>query len=189
MQQEFASETLLKPATLYFALDGEDAAAADHRETARRGVSRAALHLAYVNPDVVVTPKQDSGRKTVWSKMLNFVAEGFATCGGSLHHPVPYFMSDDHWKEEKGSRPEILSPNGQRVTATFPVTSPSVSPRWNWSASSREVAAAIGAHLRKERHIKRAVDALSELDDQTLQDIGIPHRSRIEYVVRYCHDC
>lgn len=187
MQQEFASQTLLKPATLYIALDGEETTAADPRETARSGVSRAALHLAYVKPDAVEAPKKDSDRQTVWSKMWDFVAEGFATWGGSLH-PVAFF-GDDHWKEEKGQRLDIPSQNRQRVTATFPVPSPVVAPHWNWLASSREVASALGAHVRKERDIKRAADALSELDDRTLQDIGIQHRSEIEYVVRYCHDC
>jgi uncharacterized protein YjiS (DUF1127 family) len=41
----------------------------------------------------------------------------------------------------------------------------------------------------RERKIKKAVAALAELDNRTLQDIGIPHRSQIEQVVRYCHDC
>jgi uncharacterized protein YjiS (DUF1127 family) len=30
---------------------------------------------------------------------------------------------------------------------------------------------------------------LTKLDDGTLRDIGIPHRSQIEQVVRYCRDC
>jgi uncharacterized protein YjiS (DUF1127 family) len=190
MQKEDASETLLSPATLYFTANGEESATAgvNHFNTVRRGIPRAALHLAYVNPDsATMPPKNDVHRQTIWSKMLNFVAEGFAMCAGL--QSVVDFMSDDRRKEEKGRAPEVFSPNAQRVTAMFPVPSPVVAPRWNWFASSREAAAVIGAHLRKEREIKRAVDALSELDDRTLQDIGIPHRSRIEYVVRYCHDC
>ena len=42
---------------------------------------------------------------------------------------------------------------------------------------------------RREREIKKAVAALAKLDDQTLRDIGIPQRSQIEQVVRYCRDC
>jgi uncharacterized protein YjiS (DUF1127 family) len=40
-----------------------------------------------------------------------------------------------------------------------------------------------------EREIKKAVTALAEFDDRTLRDMGIPHRSQIEQVVRYCRDC
>jgi hypothetical protein len=40
-----------------------------------------------------------------------------------------------------------------------------------------------------EHDVEKAVAALAELDDRTLQDLGIPHRSHIERTVRYCHDC
>jgi len=45
------------------------------------------------------------------------------------------------------------------------------------------------AHWRRERDIKRAVAALDQLDDRMLRDMGIPSRTEIEQVVRYCHDC
>jgi uncharacterized protein YjiS (DUF1127 family) len=45
------------------------------------------------------------------------------------------------------------------------------------------------AHWRREREIKKAVAALAEFDDRTLRDMGIPHRSEIEQVVRYGRDC
>jgi hypothetical protein len=40
-----------------------------------------------------------------------------------------------------------------------------------------------------EREIKKAVAALAKFDDRTLRDMGIPHRSQIEQVVRFCRDC
>jgi uncharacterized protein YjiS (DUF1127 family) len=40
-------------------------------------------------------------------------------------------------------------------------------------------------HWRREREVKKAVATLVELDDRTLRDIGIPHRSQIEHAVRY----
>ncbi len=64
MRQEYASETLLKSATLYIALDDEEieSAVADHRKTlSRGGVSRPALHLAYVNLDAAMTPETGFG--------------------------------------------------------------------------------------------------------------------------------
>jgi hypothetical protein len=42
---------------------------------------------------------------------------------------------------------------------------------------------------QREQEIAKAVAALAKLDDQTLRGLGIPHRSYIEYTVRYCHDC
>jgi uncharacterized protein YjiS (DUF1127 family) len=47
----------------------------------------------------------------------------------------------------------------------------------------------LAEHGRREREIKEAVAALAKLDDRTLRDIGIPQRSQIEQVVRYCRDC
>ena len=47
----------------------------------------------------------------------------------------------------------------------------------------------LAEHGRQEREIKKAVAALAKLDDRTLRDIGIPRRSQIEQVVRYCRDC
>ena len=41
----------------------------------------------------------------------------------------------------------------------------------------------------REQKIERAVAALAKLDDRTLLGLGIPHRSHIEWIVRYCHDC
>jgi uncharacterized protein YjiS (DUF1127 family) len=53
---------------------------------------------------------------------------------------------------------------------------------WSEIASRR-------THRHREREIEKAVAALAQLDDRTLRDIGIPHRSQIEQVVRYCRDC
>jgi uncharacterized protein YjiS (DUF1127 family) len=44
-------------------------------------------------------------------------------------------------------------------------------------------------HWRNEREIKRAVRALTQFEDQTLRDMGIPERSQIELTVRFCRDC
>ena len=44
-------------------------------------------------------------------------------------------------------------------------------------------------HGSREQEIKKAVAALAKLDDRALRDLGIPQRSLIEQVVRYCRDC
>ena len=60
---------------------------------------------------------------------------------------------------------------------------------WNWLTSSLEAVVTLWTHWRRERQIRKAVAALAELDDRTLRDIGISHRSQIDQTVRYCRDC
>lgn len=40
-----------------------------------------------------------------------------------------------------------------------------------------------------ERLIRNAARSLGRLDDHTLRDLGIYHRSMIEFTVRYCLEC
>jgi len=59
----------------------------------------------------------------------------------------------------------------------------------HWLTSPCSTVAGRWMQWRRERQIKKAAAALLALDDRTLRDIGIPHRSGIEQVVRYCFDC
>jgi uncharacterized protein YjiS (DUF1127 family) len=59
----------------------------------------------------------------------------------------------------------------------------------HWLTSPCSIVASRWVRWRREREIKKAVAALVALDDRTLQDIGIPHRSQVEQLVRYCFDC
>lgn len=61
--------------------------------------------------------------------------------------------------------------------------------RWHWLTSCRGRVVTLWKYWRRERKIKKSVAALADFDDQTLFDMGIPRRSQIEQVVRYCHDC
>jgi len=63
------------------------------------------------------------------------------------------------------------------------------SSRRNWLAWSWRGVVKLWTHGRREREFKKAVAALAKLDDRTLRDMGISHRSQIERVVRYCRDC
>ncbi|HWL74531.1 MAG TPA: DUF1127 domain-containing protein, partial [Burkholderiaceae bacterium] len=76
----------------------------------------------------------------------------------------------------------ILLGNGSTLGAPLP---------WhrNLPALIYDTAAALWAHWRREREIKKAVVALAQFDDRSLRDMGIASRSEIEQVVRYCHDC
>jgi uncharacterized protein YjiS (DUF1127 family) len=69
------------------------------------------------------------------------------------------------------------------------VTAPEREISRNWLAKPWRAIASRRAHWRRQREIKKAVAALTKLDDGTLRSIGIPHRSLIEQVVRYCRDC
>jgi uncharacterized protein YjiS (DUF1127 family) len=63
------------------------------------------------------------------------------------------------------------------------------SDRRHWLTSCAGAVVILWTHWRRERAIKKSVAALASLDDLTLYDMGIPHRSQIEQTVRYCHDC
>lgn len=55
---------------------------------------------------------------------------------------------------------------------------------WNLLRSCWDVVVALRAHMRREREIGAAIEALAQLDDGMLKDIGIHQRSHIEYAVR-----
>jgi uncharacterized protein YjiS (DUF1127 family) len=57
----------------------------------------------------------------------------------------------------------------------FDVSLPSISSLW--------------IYWRNECEIQRAVRALTEFEDHTLRDMGIPDRSQIEFTVRFCREC
>ena len=63
------------------------------------------------------------------------------------------------------------------------------SPHSSWLSSPWSAIASRWARWDREREIKKAVAALAEFDDRTLRDMGIPDRSQIERVVRYCREC
>lgn len=57
-----------------------------------------------------------------------------------------------------------------------------------WLAMIWRATANRWAIWRREREIKVAVAVLLEQDDRTLRDMGIPHRSEIEQILRYGRD-
>jgi uncharacterized protein YjiS (DUF1127 family) len=80
---------------------------------------------------------------------------------------------------------ENAPPPGRR---RLPSLKTGPSSRWNWLTSFWKSVVALWAHACRKQKIKRTVAALAELDDRTLRDMGIPHRSGIEQVVRYGRD-
>jgi uncharacterized protein YjiS (DUF1127 family) len=137
----------------------------------------------------------------LWSVLASF-AEGFGAYGvalyptgdipiqaillarrESLQHPGSRELTATGHEHDTDLLPEDIRPGS---SSTLDAPSP-----WhrNLLASIYDTAAALWAHWRREREIKRAVVALAQFDDRTLRDMGIISRSEIERVVRYCHDC
>jgi hypothetical protein len=149
--------------------------------------------LAVLKFPTAIVAEADHRKTAFWSSVLNYLVESFALCGASLH-PTALFVAGPDPEEE-----------------TIPKTrdvSPGEPPGWISSTASQDAASLelerktahgmVAGHVvalsdhrsrERERKIQNAVAALAALDDRTLLDMGIPHRSRIEQAVRYCHDC
>jgi uncharacterized protein YjiS (DUF1127 family) len=137
---------------------------------------------------------------SLWWSVLASFAEGFGAYGVAL-----YPTGDIPVQAILVARKESLQhPRSRELTATGHETdllsenirlgsgsARGARPPWhrNLLALIYDTAAALWAHWRREREIKRAVVALAQFDDRTLRDMGIASRSEIEHVVRYCHDC
>jgi uncharacterized protein YjiS (DUF1127 family) len=80
----------------------------------------------------------------------------------------------------------FASVHGESYVAETPILFIAFVGRLSANSFARTLLAKRG---RREREIKKAVAALARLDDRALRDIGIPERSQIEQVVRYCRDC
>jgi uncharacterized protein YjiS (DUF1127 family) len=115
-------------------------------------------------PGVIVSiTEADRGKPAFWWSVIDFFVDGLASCGTSMH-PVMFFMDQP-----------ALFDIGRKADRAMP-------------AGYAEAAADAGS-VKREREIRRAVEALERLDDRTLLGLGIRHRSHIEQTVRYCHDC
>ncbi|MEH2513305.1 uncharacterized protein YjiS (DUF1127 family) [Nitrobacteraceae bacterium AZCC 1564] len=189
-------------------------AVVEPRIMVRRGVSRAALYLAHIDSlsqEIPVAPVLEPERPTkpIWSSALDFLVEGFANCGAPLYPPLAYLDAGGFLLEADAPLREAPAANERRVAmslvpsaarmgaddhqvtngvamASVALPSQKIEPpkRWNWLTSCWEAVVTFLAHMRREREIRQAIDALAALDDFTLKDIGIHHRGQIEHAVR-----
>jgi uncharacterized protein YjiS (DUF1127 family) len=130
-------------------------------------------------------PVVEEGRRSSepsWSAAFAWIMEGFLLYGASLH-PNSVFPIELLPAERDIPQPAAVAP----PRGPDPAVSVGVVRRA--ARRSRNFIAGAWAQWCREREIKKAVYALSEFDDRTLRDMGIPSRSRIEHVVRYCRDC
>ena len=155
------------------------------------------LDLADVKSPPAITAamrRADSQNTGPWPSIFTFLTEGFALYGASYGALLNEIATSP--AEANARLPEKSSPCERRKLIS--IVSPSASPGVtaperetcrNWLAQPWRAIASRWGHWRRQREIKKAVAALTKLDDKTLRDIGIPHRSQIEQVVRYCRDC
>ena len=142
-----------------------------------------------ITPTITRADRQNTG---TWPSIFTFLTEGFALYGASYGASVSGIATSP--TEASARHPERISPFERRISIVSPsasaeVTAPERKTCRNWLAKPWRAIASRWAHWRRQREIKNAVAALTKLDDGTLRDIGIPHRSQIEQVVRYCRDC
>ena len=169
----------------------------------------------------------DNAQPGFWLSVMDFILEGFALFGASLHS-VRLCPVEPHPDEEIQPSSEISARERRNFVSLVPTPESQGAPsgagpetdhtrregsevatagndlgdfdhatavgtnrsfRWSWLTSRWEMVVTFWKHGRKEREVNQAVAALMKLDDQTLRDIGIPDRSQIEQIVRYCHDC
>jgi hypothetical protein len=153
-------------------------------------------------PAVIVARPDTNQRKTTFrSSALDYLIESLGLYGAALYraaiHPVALFAVEPARDDEKLSRPrDIYSSERRGVTnlispaAIQHAASPELDLRSNHvTPAGYVIALSDDSSRERERKIKTTVAALAELDDRTLLDMGVPHRSQIEQVVRYCLDC
>ena len=125
----------------------------------------------------------DRSSESPWSATFAWMMEGFLFYGASLH-PNSAFPAELLQAEQDSPQPARVSPPrrpGSVALAGVVVR--------RGARRSRKFIAGVWTNWCREREIKRAVSALAMFDDRTLRDMGIPSRSSIEHVVRYCRDC
>jgi len=162
---------------------------------------------------IVARPDMNQRKTTFWSSALDYLIERLGLYGAALYraamlphgavlyraalHPVPLFAVEPARDEEQIPQPRDIYSNERReVTSLISpaaiqhAASPELDRQSNHvTAAGYVIALSDDSSRERERKIKTTVAALAELDDRTLLDMGVPHRSQIELVVRYCLDC
>lgn len=147
---------------------------------------------------------------------FNYFMEGFLLFGALIHMPAA-FPFEPRPTKSMDVTPERTSPRERRASIAL-VSSRTTSggresgcenahertegagcydslplnpdrPRGSWLTRRWSAVTSRWTNWDRERGIKKAVAALAEFDDRTLRDMGIPSRSQIEHIVRYCREC
>ena len=137
----------------------------------------------------------------IWQSVLGFFLEGFALYGASLHWVATTAVTAIASEVDARQRQSVPGTNDRNLPRSLRMPSTSVGfasaarevDRYRfihpgWPAMIWRAIASRWTRWRREREIKKAVVALAELDNRTLRDMGIPHPSQIERIVRYGRD-
>jgi hypothetical protein len=181
----------------------------DNNATRTAGVESAAVTLPTVIiavsdkfPAVIVArPDTNQRTTTFWSSTLDYLVESLGSYGAALYcaaiEPVALFAVEPACGKETLTQPKDMY-SGERREVTNLISaaaiqhavSPELEHRSDHATPAGYVIALSDDSSReRERRITTTVAALAELDDRTLLEMGVPHRSQIEQVVRYCLDC
>ena len=136
--------------------------------------------LPRVTTAASVTDRQQTG---FWSLLISSVMEGLALYGASVHAGVLFPAEPDPGEEQSPAPKDIAVRRWHGPIRVISSTQDAASTRFDRDADRVMPAG------KREREIQKAIAALARLDDWTLLNLGIPHRSYIEQTVRYCHDC
>ena len=199
MLKSNSSQNADRVARLYDAGNGE----AGNVLSDSRGVACGSRNLNSRPAAMPAVTESDRPNPALWWSVFNCFMEGFAIYGASVH-PAAAFPVEAVLKTGKGLEPGsatreqatiehdtfVLSENRDVVElGRVPASDACRSSRWHWLTSLCQPVGTLWTYWRREQQLRNAVTALAELDDRTLRDIGIPHRSQIEQAVRYCRDC
>jgi hypothetical protein len=144
--------------------------------------------LPRVTTAASVTDRQQTG---FWSLLISSLIEGLALYGASVHGGV-LFPAEPDPGEEQSPAPREIAVRRWRGPIQVISSIRDTSTRFDREADRvmpAGFATASANPSKREREIQKATAALARLDDSTLFNLGIPHRSYIEQTVRYCHDC
>jgi uncharacterized protein YjiS (DUF1127 family) len=137
----------------------------------------------------VSSDEADVRETTFWSAVVDYLIESFALYAASIH-PAALYPAEPRPDERNILQPSEVFRRERRGLLKLVSTTSSAGPEpATIPTRSAENAIGFDGDRQREREIERAVAALAELDDRTLRELGIPHRSQIEQTVRYCHDC
>ena len=129
--------------------------------------------------------------------MMSYVVEGYALYAAALYPPLFHDVSSaeifSRYSSDRTYGPGWAA-NDVGVNDNLRALPPLACDEATQTPSSYGLTAAIKAaaqrlqrlwrHIREERETARAISLLANLDDRTLQDIGL-HRSQIAHVARY----
>ena len=193
-------------------LDGARNGGADRVVSDDRGISRADLAptaspdlpAMHSRPEVMPIVTEADRLSALWWSVFTFFMEGCAAYGAYLYPTAASVESTLTAAKAPQQRPATRGLTAsEHEHRTNPLTDSSNvvelgrvpaleagrSSRWNWLTSLCQPVGTLWTYWRREQQIRNAVGELAELDDRTLRDIGIPHRSQIDQAVRYCRDC